>query len=581
MNHRTATATLLLAFATPGLARAQGAPAAAPTPAPAAAPAGAQREMRAYLVRDGREVQAPLFSEQSATLPVARVDDEEITLQQVTDALAAAHEEGHAAPTSQHDFKPVLDRLVDMKLCVIEAREMGLEDLPEVKQAIQDEETTQLLVRVRARAVAGVKPDPKVVERLYRDAVREYQVRSLLFAKEADAKAFQKALAAGGSFEALGAKLVAAKKAQGRLEAGYTGAAGVKPEVAKVIATAPAGAARVVKLADGFTVVQVLGARYPEVPAERARAEQRALEAARQSATFKYYDALAKQHARTDKKLLAKLDLEARKPGVAALRKDQRVLATIEGDKPLTVADLIRGMEEKFFHGIDAPIKERRANAAKPHVFQVVLRQRLVLAEARRQKIAESAEFRRYMAEFKEATLFSAYLERAIMPDVKVTEDEGRAYYAKHKADFATPAMYKLESLTFSSAQDAQAAFDKLRAGTDFRWLRANASGQVKEDQRKAQLDNTVVSATALPPELANQLSGARPGDCRLQAVEGQYFLVRLVSATPGQQQPYEAARAVIGKKLIGENLNRALRASNAKIRKSHAVAVYLTRIGY
>jgi hypothetical protein len=571
VNHRIALATALLGLAAPALALAGNAP----------APAGGQREMRAFLVRDGRELQAPLFSPDSATLPVARVDDEEITLQQLTEALSEAHEVGHAGETRQHDFKPVLDRLVDMKLCVREARDMGLEEVPEVKQALKEEETSQLLVRVRAAAVKDVKASPAQVDRIYRAAVREYQLKSLLFGKEADAKAFQKALAAGGDFDVLGKKVLADKKAKGGLDAGWTRPGGVKPEVAKVLVGAPAKAARVVKLPEGWSVVQVLGARYPDSPAERTRAEAQALEGARQSATIKYYETLSKERARIDKKLLKKLDLEAKKPGLAALKKDQRVLAAIDGDAPLTVADLLRGMEAKFFHGIEAPIKEHRANAAKEEVFRVVLRKRLVLAEARRLEIAESEDFKRYMAEFKDATLFSAYLERAVMPDVKVSEQEGRAYYAQHKGEFGTPGMYKLESLTFASAGDAQAALDKMRAGTDFKWLRSNAAGQVKEDQRKAQLDNTVVSASAIPAELANQLAGAKPGDYRLQEIDGQFFLVRLVSATPGQQQPYEAARAAIGKKLIGENLAKALKDSTAKIRKAHQVSVYLTRIGY
>ena len=581
MNRRIAVATALLGLAAPAFAApaASSAP-AAPAPRPATASAG-QGDMRAFLVRDGREAQVPLFSPDALTLAVARVDDEEITLQQLTDALLTAHRAGHSGETSQHDFRPVLDRLIDMKLCVLEAREMGLDELPEVKRAIQDEETSQLLLRVRAAAVKDVKADPAEVERLYRDAVREYLIRSLLFRAEGDAKTFQKALAAGGDFEALGKKSIDAKKAVGSMAPGYVGLGGMKPEVAKAVAGAAAKAVRLVKLPDGWTVVQVAGIRYPEKPEERARAQEKALEGAKQRVAIRYYEVLAKQHAHVDKKLVRKLDLEAKRPGLAALRKDPRPLATIDGEPPLTVADLLRGMEGKFFHGLEAPVKEHRANAAKEEVLHVLLRKRLVLAEARRQKIAESVEFRRYMAEFTDATLFSAYVERAVMPDVKVTDQEGRAYYEKHKAEFATPAMYKLESLTFSSAADAQRAYDKLRAGTDFKWLRSNAGGQVKEDLRKAQLDDAVVSAGAIPPELANQLQGAKTGDCRLQEIDGQFFLIRLVSATPGSQQPYQAARSAIGKKLIVENLNKVLKDSTTKIRKAHKVSVYLTRIGH
>ena len=220
-------------------------------------------------------------------------------------------------------------------------------------------------------------------------------------------------------------------------------------------------------------------------------------------------------------------------------------------------------------------------NAAKHDVFRTLFRKRLVLKEARRLQISQSEDYRRHMAEFHDATLFTAYLERAVMPDVKVSEKEGQEYYEKNKAEFTVPAMYKLESLTFGTARDAQATLDKLRSGTDFKWLRTNAPGQVKEGDRKAQLDGATLSATALTPGLRAQLAGAKEGDYRLEGVEGQFYVLRVVSVVPQQVQTYQQARGAIGKKLIGANLQKALAETAQKLRSGHQVAVYLTKIGY
>lgn len=585
MNHRTVLAALALAGPVFVAATDAAPPAPAPTQQSApAAPSSIARpppEMHAFLKKDGRDLETPLFSADAASLAVAKVDDDTISLQQFRTALAMAHGERHQGETKQHDFRPVLDRLIDIKLCALEAREMGLGDLPEVKQAIQQEEDGELILRARAHAIEGVKPAPAEVERLYRLAVRQWNMRSLLFDREPDANAFQKALRGGKDFAALTTKVVADKKAKGSGEAQYVGANALLPQVVKFVSEAKPGASKVLRVKQGWAVVQVLGTRYPDDPEVRKQAEARALEFAQQRATAAFYTALEKKYARIDRKLLKSVDFEAKKPGFAALKKDQRPLAVIPGDKPFTVADLAAGLEMKFFHGTDVPAKEHRLNPTKFGVFDTLLHKRLVLKEARALGIARSDDLRQHMAEFTDATLFAAYIERSVMPGVKVTEQEGQAYFATHKSEFSTPAMYKLESLAFTSAKDAQGALEKLRSGTDFKWLRANATGQVKDADRNAQLDGNVVSANALTSELRTQLAGTKPGDYRLAQVDAQYYVLRVVSATPAKEQRYQDARGAIGKKLIGENLRKALAETAAKLRKEHQVAVYLTKIGY
>jgi hypothetical protein len=574
-----------LAIAGPRLATAVGTTSAPQSQAPAVAGPSplvvAPSQMRAVIARDGRETQVPLFSSDAGSTVVAKVDDETVSLQALMDALAGAHEGRHEGAAKQHDFKPVLDHLVDIKLCVLEAREMALDELPDVKKTIEQEGTSELIHRVRALAIKDAKASRADVDHFYRDAVREWKLRSLLFDKEIDAQTFLKQVRGGKSFETLGKEAIAAKRAKGSLEPAFAAPSGMLSQVAQVVAKAKVGSVQVVKVAQGWSVIQVLGARYPDDPAARAQAEKMALEAARDRAANAYYDALAKKYARVDWKLFDKVDFEAPKPGFEALKKDKRPIARIEGEAPFTVGDLAAGIEAKFFHGMDSPIKEHRVNANKHDVFQTLFRKRLVLKEAARLNIAQSEGYRRHMAEFREATLFTAYVERAILPDVKVTEKQGQDYYAKHKAEFMTPAVYKLESLTFATSADAQAVLTKVRSGTDFKWLRANAAGQVKEDARTAQLDGVTLSEGALPVRLREQLASAKPGDYRLVETGGQYYVVRVVSASEKQQQPYLSARSAIGNKLIEENLQRAVAETTAKLRQHHQVAVYLTRIGY
>lgn len=536
---------------------------------------GASAEMHAV-------IEAPLFTEAFASVPVAAVDGELITLEQLMAVLSLSHQaRTESAGKRDTDFRPALDRLIDMKLCVQEAVDMGLDELPEVKEAIHGFEEPLLVGQLEGSVTKDVKADAAEVDRIYKEAVRELKLRSLLFDKEEDAQAFKGAVAGGKPFEPLAKQLLADKKAKGSLDADYVGLDRMLPQVRQAIGGAPAGALEIVKGNEGWSVVQVLDARYPDNALVRAKVEAASLEGQQDRVIKKFREGLVKKYARTDEKLLGKLDLEAPKPGFKALRKDQRAVVRIAGEKPVTVADLAHGMELKFFHGIEGPIKEHKVNDAKLDVLDKLVGKRVLLKEARRRGIPATREYRQLVSENRDATLFAAYLERVVRPEVKVTEKEGQEYYDQHKAEFMTPAMYKLESLTFSSAKDAQAALDKLRGGTDFQWLRANAGGQIKEDARAAQLDGVVLSASSLPGELRQQLSGTKAGDYRMTQIGDQYSVLRVANVTPGAEQSYAQSRGAIGKKLIGENFGKAIKETAAKLRAEHEVVVYMTKLGY
>src|SRR5262249_42520600 len=157
-----------------------------------------------------------------------------------------------------------------------------------------------------------------------------------------------------------------------------------------------------------------------------------------------------------DEKLLKKLDFEAAKPGFAALEKDKRVLVRIEGDAPLTVADLAAVFRKSYFHGVEQAIKEKKLNAQKAQLLDALLSRRVVALEAKRLGIRSSNEYQKRIAEHREETLFGFFVDRAVAPDISVPEKEGLDDYEKHKGESSYPEFYKIWSIAFTSAKSAE-----------------------------------------------------------------------------------------------------------------------------
>jgi parvulin-like peptidyl-prolyl cis-trans isomerase-like protein len=527
-------------------------------------------------------VRAPLFSEKYQGLAVARIDDQVVTLRDLAGLLEVTHKshEKAAAPHAPKDFTPALDRLIAARLISLEAHDMGFEEQPLFKREMEEFASAHLVQMLKDRATANVRPDPKDVDRIYKDSVREWKVDSVLFPKEADAKEFAAALKGGKPFAKLAARAIAEKKGEGTTKADWVSQKSAAAAVVNSL-NALRTAGRItppLRLQGGWAVIRIVAVRYPDNPQARAAAVAEARTWAMKRAVKKYYGKLVDKYVAVDQELASRLDFEAKEPGFAALEKDERVLARIEGSKPITVAELAGNLRTIFFHGVDRAVEEKKINAKKFQAIDSLISRRLLPAEAGRQRLAETEEHKAAVEEHRRNLLFSYYLEKAVAPDVKVTEADARRFYEENQKDFTFAAFYTLASLGFRTPAAAQAAFDKLKAGADFNWMKANAPDQLAPGEDALALDGTVSDA-AIPAELAKAIAGAKPGDIRLYAAGKQQHVIVIKQVTPPKPQEFEAVRSDILARVQMEKMNKAIQDVAAKIRKARTVKVYITSI--
>jgi parvulin-like peptidyl-prolyl isomerase len=566
----------------PALASAVPAKASTP-PAPPKAAKGDSDATYAYLVRDGAEVKVPLFDRESAKLPIATVQDDVIRLEDLLGALSATHGSiGKGAMPGKLDFSPLLERMIQVRLLSAEAREMGIDELPEVREAVAGFRSSAGEQILKAKVTSGLKPDRAEVERKYRNAVREWKVKSVLFAGELDAKQLGAKLKEPGKFDAVAKELVASGKAKGGGDGEYLPRNKMLPQVIATLEKLEVGrVSDPIRVQDGFAVLKVEAIRYPDDPKTRAELERASLETRQKKALKTYYDGLVKRWAKVDRALLKSLDYHAEKPGMEALRKDGRTIASFQGgEKPITVADLTKALEAGFFHGFDRAMKEGKVNKQKEEVFDGLLSQRVIPLQVKAEKIEQLPDFERRVAEYEMGVLFSRFLEKAILPRLDLGEAKIKKYYDDHRKEFMYPTFYKVESLAFPSMKEAEEAVKKLRAGTDFKWLNANAENQVKPAARKLAIEGTL-AATALPQEIAAVLANAKKGDYRLHAgPESQYYAIHVADVIGATEQPFEEVRETIAQRLQNEEMTAAIKRWADTLRNARPVKVFITRIG-
>jgi hypothetical protein len=546
-----------------------------------AAPVGPVNEKAWVELKSGERVS--LFSAKHRATPVARVGADVITLQEFTTALAEIHDDrGGPTPLGMKDFKGILERLIKLRLGVLEAEQMGVGELPEVRARLVAQRTAVMRAMIRDRVTANIVPDAAEVERIYQLAIREWKLKSVLFEKEADAQAMVDQLRQGAQFDALAAQLVAEKKAHGGDEGVYVNTGQMLPEIAARVEAMKVGESTpAVPVATGFAVFKVEDLRRTDAPAARDAAEQISLGRLHAQAQQKHVEELVRRYARIDRRLFERLDFEQSVAAFEKLEKDRRALATISGASPITVADLAAELRKKFFHGVERAVSGKKINEHKTGAFNQLLLGRLLDRQAVDERLDRTPEFAERMEEHRKSILFGLFVAKVIAPDVKVTPEEIQAHFDRNRAEFTDPEFYRLQSLGFVNAQHARSALGKLKAGTDLRWMGANAAGLAPEEVRRLGSDGSLVMATSLPPELRTAIGGARVGEYRQYASkEGVHYVVRIAEHVPPKPRRLEDVRGGIEKELVAQNLSRALEEWMGKARAAVKTEIYVTQIG-
>jgi peptidyl-prolyl cis-trans isomerase C len=476
----------------------------------------------------------------------------------------------------------LLERLVTIKLVAQEAARIGLDEAPEIQKQVEVTSREILREVLIERLVRNVQPDAAAVERVFRDLVREWKTTSLLFQDESAARRVRKEIADGAAFDDVAARAVAAKTARTDGDNEYHERKDYLPRIAQAIAALQVGqVSDVVALPAGFVVMKVTDIRYPENPEARAEARKQVLSQRQLAAVKAHEQALRRRRVVIHDAMVKGLDYEAAKAGLDALLKDTRVLVEIKGAAPITVADLTDYLRMQFFHGTDQARQRKEMNAKKMPALEAMIGRRVLNQEALALGIDRTNAYRDRVKGYRDSLIFDAFVQKVIVPDSRMKEDEVKTYYSRNPKEFSAPEMLKVRSLVFTGRTAAESAMRKLRAGTDYGWLASNADGLVPPGTPGAlTFDGRPVTTDSMPDGLRKVLAGSKAGEFRMYGdPDGRFYVLAIQQVIASSPKPYGEVRQEIAKKLYGEKLKESVEEYGARLRAQSTVAAYLKKV--
>ena len=508
---------------------------------------------------------------------VAMVNDEPITLDEFNQEVSSLK----AGKSTEEKKDELLRRLINTKLIIEEARKIGLDELPEVKNMVDVFSRITLRELLAERQLKDVKVDPKEVEKIYRELVKEWKIKSVMFEKEDAAKKMEEEIKGGMSFDEVAQKVVSDGTAKGGEESNYLSRKDLLPQVAETVSKMEAGSVSpIIPVGSGFAILKAEDIRYSESQEARDEAKREALVLKKERVLKEYNDALIKKYVKFNKKVLDDIDFEAKEPGFQKLLEDKRVVTEIQGEKPITVGELTDNLRQQLYHGVERAIESKSLNERKIPMLDDMLYKRVFRKEALRLGINKTEVYKNKVRDYENSVIFGAFIQKAVVPDIKLKEEDLKAYYDDHIKEYTFPEMMKINSLVFAKREFAEMVLEKLRKGTDFQWLAENAEGQIDKSNSKDVLnfEDKFLTTKDLPEGVSKSVSGAKPGDFRLyESPEGYFYVLAIKDVIPAKPQPFEEAKKKIAKIVFDGKLKKAVEEWAEKLRAVSDVKVYLT----
>jgi hypothetical protein len=518
-------------------------------------------------------------------MTVATVNGEPITADEFNKAIEASHiQRSGKEKAGRIDYSSILDRLINTRLILLEARNMGLHELPEVRSATKEYSRETLMKQLLERQVEDVRVDEAEVEKVYRESTKEWKIKSATFKKEEDAKRVAEDIQASDDFDKIVSKAVEDGVARESGEA-YLKNKDLKPIIARQIANMEVGSVSPVISFGGndFVVFKLEEKRFAQErePESWAKAEKQVLYKKKADAAKTYYNDLVKRYVKVNTEVLDGLDYESEEPGLQKLSEDQRIVAEIEGEEPITVGELTKALRAHFYHGIEKAITSKSVNFQKYVVLGKMLEKRVLIKEALKQGIDRSATYSQMVEEYEKSLIFELFVNKVIIPAITVDIKEIKNYYKKNKQEFSSPPMMRIESLVFGQKSYAADALEKLSKGSDFNWMRSHAVGQVDANREGLlKFEGKLLTIRSLPEDLQKAVGGTNEGDYRLYtSPEGYFYVLYIYEMVPAKPRPLANVKKEITEKIFENKVKSAIEDYAAKLREYYPVKIYAKKL--
>ncbi|MHB8881976.1 MAG: peptidylprolyl isomerase [Thermodesulfovibrionales bacterium] len=202
-----------------------------------------------------------------------------------------------------------------------------------------------------------------------------------------------------------------------------------------------------------------------------------------------------------------------------------------------------------------------------------LIKKEILYQEALKKGLDKSADFTKKVEEFKKLTLVSELLEKEIMSRSKVSDQEVREYYDKHKEDFATTSQIKASHILVKTEEEAVKIAGRLKKGEKFEDIARKES--IDKGSGKNGGDLGYFSKGQMVPEFEKAAATLKKGETSAPVKTNfGYHIIRVTDKKAGPVIEFERIKELISQRLSGEKQKEAFDKYVDELKKTYTVEI-------
>jgi EpsD family peptidyl-prolyl cis-trans isomerase len=211
--------------------------------------------------------------------------------------------------------------------------------------------------------------------------------------------------------------------------------------------------------------------------------------------------------------------------------------------------------------------------AGKEKFLDEIVKKEVLYQEAIKKGMDKNPDFIRKVEDFKKLTLISELLEKEIMSKAKMTDQEIREYYDKHKQDFATTNQIRVSHILVKTEEEANKVLERLKKGEKFEAVAKKESVDRESGQKGGDLG--YFSRGQQVPDFVRAAAALKVGEIgKPVKSEDGYHIVVMTDKKMGPVIEFERVKDMISQKLSGEKQKEAFDKYLAELKKNYPVEI-------
>lgn len=494
---------------------------------------------------------------------LAIVEGEPITKGDLEYSLEIAHRREDLSSAKGIDITQYVQKLVDDRLIAIEAKRSGVEKYQEVQNKIEAYILRESVVKLYNEEIEKkINVSEADIVDHYKKNNEEFTLGIIELSSEKDAQKILEKLKKGADFKKLALEYSThvSKKDGGEMPLQRKSMGSFFEEAASGLT--PGDLSGIKQSGDKYYIVKLINRQEaPEEGLEKVRgsiAAQLKSQKAKDRSNEYLRGLREKLKPKINNELLSSINLKGGNEEREKWARDESPLVEIDSTT-LKVKDFVAMLSSS-----DENIKEP--------VLNRWIDRKLVDVEALGHHYELYSDLKDMLQRYKNQILKDAFINKMLVPQIKISDQEMTAYYSAHKEDFASPFRYKLQQITVKTREEAEDILKSLKNGADFSWL-----AKTKSIGPNASAGGTtdLLVKEQLPAEIKSIIDTLNPGDISpVVEVDSNFNIFRLQEKTAKEFVEFNNVKPVIQRKVFTEKFKKLYDEYLAKLKKDAQITI-------